>query len=84
MLIAALVIVALFALPPASASADGLPAVGVDANPVSNPGAQVEYQTTRSQRWPITASESPLFQAAIPRSNTLILPRSSTGRVYAS
>ena len=50
MLIAALVIVVLFALLPASAAADGLPAVGVDANPVSNPGGQVEYQTEKSGR----------------------------------
>ena len=50
MLIAALVLVALFALVPASAAADGLPAGGVDANPVSNPGGQVEYQTEKAGR----------------------------------
>ena len=50
MLIVALAFIALFALLPASAAADGLPAVGVDANPVSNPGAQVEYQTEKAGR----------------------------------
>jgi hypothetical protein len=50
MLIAALAIAALVALLPAPAAADGLPAVGVDANPVSNPGGQVEYQTEKAGR----------------------------------
>ena len=48
MLPIALVIVAVFALLPASAAADGLPAVGVDANPVSIPGGKVEYQTEKA------------------------------------
>ena len=48
--IVALVTVALFALLPASAAADGLPAVGVDASPVLNPGGQVEYQTEKAGR----------------------------------
>jgi hypothetical protein len=50
MLIVALLIVVVLALLPASAAADGLPAVGVDADPVSNPGAQVEYQTEKAGR----------------------------------
>src|SRR5918998_1554826 len=50
MLIVALLTIALFALLPASAAADGLPAVGVDASPVFNPGAQVEYQTAKAGR----------------------------------
>ena len=50
MLIVALVTVALIALLPASAAADGLPAVGVDANPVSIPDGQVEYQTEKAGR----------------------------------
>ena len=50
MLRIALVITAVFALLPASAAADGLPAVGVDANPVSLPGGQVEYQTEKAGR----------------------------------
>jgi hypothetical protein len=47
-LIAALAVVALVALLPASAAADGLPAVGVDANPVSVPGGQLDYQTEKA------------------------------------
>jgi hypothetical protein len=38
------------AILPAAAAADGLPAVGVDASPVSNPGGQVEYQTEKAGR----------------------------------
>jgi hypothetical protein len=41
----ALVIIALFALLPASASADGLPAVGIDARLLSAPGGDVSYST---------------------------------------
>jgi hypothetical protein len=48
MLIVALLIVAVLALLPATASADGLPAVGVDANPVFSPRGQVEYQTEKA------------------------------------
>jgi hypothetical protein len=41
----ALVIIALFALLPATASADGLPAVGIDARLLSAPGGEVSYST---------------------------------------
>jgi hypothetical protein len=50
MLLVALVIVAVLALLPASAAADGLPAVGIDARPLSVPGGQVEYTTERVGR----------------------------------
>jgi hypothetical protein len=45
MLPIALVIIALFALLPAVASADGLPAVGIDARPLSVPGGDTEFVT---------------------------------------
>ncbi len=41
----ALVIITLFALLPAAASADGLPAVGIDARLLSAPGGDVSYST---------------------------------------
>jgi hypothetical protein len=50
MLLIALVTVAILALVPASAAADGLPAVGVDARPLSVPGGQLEYTTERAGR----------------------------------
>jgi hypothetical protein len=43
--IAVVMILALFALLPAAASADGLPAVGIDATPLSAPGGDVAYVT---------------------------------------
>ena len=45
MLLIFLVGVALLALLPASAAADGLPAVGIDARPLSLPGGEVAYVT---------------------------------------
>jgi hypothetical protein len=45
MLVIALISVALLALLPASASADGLPAVGIDARPLSLPDGDVAYVT---------------------------------------
>ncbi len=50
MLPIALVIVALFALLPATAAADGLPAVGIDARPLSIPGGQTEFVTKSGKR----------------------------------
>jgi hypothetical protein len=44
-LLAAPVAVVLLALLPASAAADGLPAVGIDARPLSLPGGHVAYMT---------------------------------------
>ena len=44
----ALAALALIALLPASAAADGLPAVGIDARPLSTPGGSVEYTTKRA------------------------------------
>jgi hypothetical protein len=41
---------AILATLPAPAAADGLPAVGVDAAPLSAPGAKVEYVTARAKR----------------------------------
>ena len=41
----ALVIIALFALLPTAAAADGLPAVGIDARPLSAPGGDTEFVT---------------------------------------
>jgi hypothetical protein len=41
----ALVIIALFALLPAAAAADGLPAVGIDARPLAAPGGDTEFVT---------------------------------------
>jgi hypothetical protein len=43
--VAALAVLALF---PATAAADGLPAVGIDARPLSAPGGQVDYTTGRA------------------------------------
>jgi hypothetical protein len=48
MLLVVLVSVALLALPPAAAAADGLPAVGIDARPLSTPGGELEYTTERA------------------------------------
>jgi hypothetical protein len=49
MLVIGLVIVALLALLPASsAAADGLPAVGIDARPLSTAGGKLEYATERA------------------------------------
>jgi hypothetical protein len=44
----ALLIVALLLLTPSAAAADGLPAVGIDANPLSVSGGTVEYVTKRA------------------------------------
>jgi len=41
----ALVFIALFAFLPATAAADGLPAVGIDAQPLSAPGGDTEFVT---------------------------------------
>jgi hypothetical protein len=43
----ALVLIAVLLLVPAGAAADGLPAVGIDANPLGVPGGQVVYVTKR-------------------------------------
>jgi hypothetical protein len=48
MVLVALAVVALLALLPASSAADGLPAVGIDARPLSTPGGNVEYTTKRA------------------------------------
>ena len=48
MVLVALAALALIALLPASAAADGLPAVGIDAPPLSTPGGDVEYTTERA------------------------------------
>jgi hypothetical protein len=45
MLLLVFVAVVLFALIPAPAAADGLPAVGIDARPLSAPGGDVAYTT---------------------------------------
>jgi hypothetical protein len=50
MLPIALVIIALFALLPPAAAADGLPAVGVDAQPLSIPGGETEFVTKSGRR----------------------------------
>jgi hypothetical protein len=50
MLLLALVAIALLALVPASAAADGLPAVGIDASPLSAPRGDVEYLTKAGKR----------------------------------
>jgi hypothetical protein len=50
MLLIALLTVAILALLPGSAAADGLPAVGVDARPLSAPGGELEYTTERAGR----------------------------------
>ena len=41
---------AVAAAAPSAAAADGLPASGVDASPVSAPGGSVEYLTRRAAR----------------------------------
>jgi hypothetical protein len=48
MVLALLVAVALLALVPAAAEADGLPAVGIDASPLSLPGGELRYTTERA------------------------------------
>jgi hypothetical protein len=48
MLLVVLVSVALLVLLPAPAAADGLPAVGIDARPLSTPGGELEYTTERA------------------------------------
>jgi hypothetical protein len=48
MVVVALTVLALMALVPASAAADGLPAVGIDARPLSTPRGDVEYTTERA------------------------------------
>jgi hypothetical protein len=50
MLLIGLVVVAFLVLAPASAAADGLPAVGIDARPLSVPGGKLEYTTERAGR----------------------------------
>ena len=50
MILLALAAMALLALVPASAMADGLPAVGIDARPLSAPGGDVEYLTKAGKR----------------------------------
>jgi len=50
MLLVALLAAGLLALIPASAAADGLPAAGIDAEPVSVPGGEVDYTTERAGR----------------------------------
>jgi len=50
MMLIALVAFALLALVPASAAADGLPAVGIDARPLSAPRGNVEYLTKTGKR----------------------------------
>jgi hypothetical protein len=50
MMLLALAAVALLALVPASAAADGLPAVGIDARPLAAPGGDVEYLTKAGKR----------------------------------
>ena len=83
MLPIALVIVALFALLPASAAADGLPAVGIDANPVSIPGGQVEYQTAKAGQ-ATRLAESARYGGELPRtpdSRRLLDPRRVLRRV---
>src|SRR5688500_20333304 len=47
MVLFALAAVAILALLPATAAADGLPAVGIDASPLSAPGGRLEYTTER-------------------------------------
>jgi hypothetical protein len=47
MVLFALAAVTILALLPATAAADGLPAVGIDASPLSAPGGQLEYTTER-------------------------------------
>jgi hypothetical protein len=48
MVLIALTALALLAALPATAVADGLPAVGIDASPLSAPGGELEYTTERA------------------------------------
>jgi hypothetical protein len=48
MVVVALAAVVLLALVPASAAADGLPAVGIDASPLAAPRGELEYTTERA------------------------------------
>jgi hypothetical protein len=48
MVLIALAALALVAVLPATALADGLPAVGIDARPLSAPGGELEYTTERA------------------------------------
>src|SRR5262245_64221425 len=48
LLVIALASLVLPALVPASAAADGLQAVGIDARPLSTPGGDLEYTTRRA------------------------------------
>jgi hypothetical protein len=48
MVVIALAAVALLALAPAPAAADGLPAVGIDASPLATPSGELEYTTGRA------------------------------------
>jgi hypothetical protein len=50
MVLIAAAAVALLLLLPGSAAADGLPAVGIDARPLSAPGGRLEYTTDRAGR----------------------------------
>jgi hypothetical protein len=50
MILVALLAACLLALIPASAAADGLPAAGIDAQPVSVPNGEVDYTTERAGR----------------------------------
>ncbi len=50
MILIALVALAILALLPAAAAADGLPAVGIDASPLSTPRGELEYTTERAGR----------------------------------
>jgi len=50
MTLVAVLIVASLALAPASAAADGLPAAGIDAQPLSVPGGALTYTTERAGR----------------------------------
>jgi hypothetical protein len=48
MVLVALAALAVLALLPATAAADGLPAVGIDARPLSAPAGELEYTTERA------------------------------------
>jgi hypothetical protein len=50
MVLVAVAVLAVLALIPATAAADGLPAVGIDATPLSAPGGQVKHTTERAGR----------------------------------
>ena len=50
MVLLLVVFLAALALLPASAAADGLPAVGIDARPLSVPGGDVAYVTESGKR----------------------------------